>query len=218
MAQDFRRYFLIKIVYAILTVFLILSFNFILFRAMPGDMDRILIPRGASPETRLLLREYYGLDKPKIEQFVIYLEHLSKGQLGQSTDFRRGVDVASILGPFLLNTLILVGIGTLISVFVGIVLGRMTAWNRGKAADRIGSAFFLVFYCMPTFLFALIMVAVVGRYVPEWPVSGAYGFDYESYDILGKIGDRAFHTLLPLGALVIETIATFSIITRKSVV
>jgi peptide/nickel transport system permease protein len=218
MAQDFRRYFLIKVVYAVLTVFLILTFNFLLFRAMPGDIDRILIPRGASAETRALLREYYGLDKPRLEQYVIYIEHLFKGQLGQSIDFRRGVDVISILGPFLLNTLILVGIGTVISVYVGIVLGRLTAWKRGKAADRIGSAFFLVFYCMPTFLFALVMVTVAGRYVPEWPISGAYSYDYASYDILGKIGDRALHTLLPLAALVVETIATFSIITRSSLI
>ncbi len=218
MAQNFRRYFFVKIIYVLITVFLILTFNFLLFRAMPGDIDRVLIPRGASVETRELLREYYGLDKPITEQYVKYLDHLIHGQLGNSTSFRKGVEVISILGPFLANTLILVGLGTVISVFVGIVFGRMTAWRRGKAADRIGSAFFLVFYCMPTFLFGLIIITLVGRYVPGWPISGAYGLEYDSFDVPGKIGDRLFHTLLPLGALVVETIATFSIITRSSLI
>ena len=218
MGQNFRRYFAMKVVYAVVTVFLILSFNFILFRAMPGDVTRIVIPRGASDEKHLELAEYYGLDKSKPEQYVIYLQHLFKGELGESIDFRKNSEVTDILPPFLFNTLILVGAGTVISVLVGVVLGRITAWKRGKPADRIGSAFFLVFYCMPTFLFGLIMVTTIGKYVPEWPISGAYGEDYPDLNIWGKIGDRTFHTLLPLGALVVETIATFSIITRSSLI
>jgi peptide/nickel transport system permease protein len=218
MAQNFRRYFVRKVFYAAITVFLILSFNFVLFRAMPGDVTRIVIPRGAPDSIRENLTEYYGLDRPKIEQYVIYLDHLLHGELGASIDFRKNTEVTAILPPFLLNTLILVGIGTIISVLLGIVLGRITAWKRGKAADRLGSAFFLIFYCMPTFLFALIMVTMMGKYVPDWPISGAYSEDYPGMDFWGKIGDRAVHTLLPLGALVVETIATFSIITRSSLI
>jgi peptide/nickel transport system permease protein len=219
MAQGFRRYLIRKVFYAAITVFLILTFNFVLFRAMPGDVTHIIIPRGASDQTRAELSEYYGLDKSKPEQFVIYLQHLMKGELGQSLDFKKGSDVISILGPFLTNTLILVGLGTVISVFVGIAFGRITAWKRGKTADRVGSAFFLVFYCMPTFLFGLLMVTMVGKYVPQWPTSYAYTpEDYGSMDLLGKIADRAVHTALPLVALVVETIATFSIITRSSLI
>jgi ABC-type dipeptide/oligopeptide/nickel transport system permease component len=218
MAQNFRGYFFRKTIYAAITVFLILSFNFVLFRAMPGDVTHIVIPRGASEQKRLELTEYYGLDKPRFEQYLIYLDHLFKGQLGESIDFRKNADVIAILPPFLLNTLILVGTGTVISVMAGIVLGRITAWKRGKAADRVGSAFFLVFYCMPTFLFGLIMVTMVGKYVPDWPISGAYGENYPDLSIWGKIGERAIYTVLPLSALVVETIATFSIITRSSLI
>jgi peptide/nickel transport system permease protein len=218
MAQNFRRFLLTKAVYAIITVFLILAFNFLLFRVMPGDVTHIVIPRGASEETRANLTHYYGLDKPKVEQFVIYLEHLFQGQLGQSIDFRKGSEVATILAPFLANTLILVGIGTIVSIVVGIFFGRLTAWRRGKTADRVGSAFFLLFYSMPTFLFGLIIITMVGRYVPAWPISGAFGDEYADMDIWGKIGDRAIHTLLPLAALVVETIAVFSIITRSSLI
>jgi peptide/nickel transport system permease protein len=219
MAQGFRRYLIRKIFYTSITIFLILTFNFVLFRAMPGDVTHIVIPRGASEQTREELAAYYGLDKSKPEQFLIYLQHLMKGELGQSLDFKKGSEVVSILGPFLANTLILVGIGTVISVFLGIAFGRITAWKRGKAVDKIGSAFFLVFYCMPTFLFGLLIVTMVGRYVPEWPTSYAYTpEEYGNMDLLGKIADRAIHTALPLAALVVETIATFSIITRSSLI
>jgi peptide/nickel transport system permease protein len=219
MAQGFRRYLIRKIFYAAITVFLILTFNFVLFRAMPGDVTHIVIPKGASDQVREELAKYYGLDKSKPEQFLIYLQHLMRGELGQSLDFKKGSEVVSILGPFLFNTLILVGIGTVISVFFGIALGRITAWKRGEIVDRVGSAFFLVFYCMPTFLFGLLMVTMVGKFVPQWPTSYAYTpEEYGSMDLLGKIADRAIHTALPLVALVVGEIATFSIIARSSLI
>lgn len=219
MAQGFRRYLIRKIFYAAITVFLILAFNFVLFRAMPGDVTHIVIPKGASDDVREELAAYYGLDKSKPEQFLIYLQHLMRGELGQSLDFKKGSEVVSILGPFLVNTLILVGFGTVISVFLGIAFGRITAWKRGEIVDRIGSAFFLVFYCMPTFLFGLLMVTMVGKFVPQWPTSYAYTpEEYGSMDLLGKIADRAIHTALPLVALIVGEIATFSIIARSSLI
>lgn len=220
MARTFRGYLFRRSVYVALTIYLILTFNFLLFRVMPGDVTRIVIPKGTAPgtETFQRLSEYYGLDDPQIVQYLRYLNQLAHGQLGESISFATGWPVQSILGPYVVNTLILVGIGTAISVVVGIWLGRVTAWKRGKAVDRIGSAFFLVFYCMPTFLFALLMIVFMARYAPGWPVKGAFGANYYSMDLLSQIWDRLIHTLLPMFALVIETIATFSIITRSSLI
>ena len=218
MAQQFRGYLARRLVYVGITIFLIVTFNFILFRAMPGDVTRIVVGRGADPDTLERLSQYYGLDKSKPVQYIIYLEQLFSGQLGESIDFRKQSSVESILGPFLLNTLILVGTGTVISIIVGVWLGRITAWKRGKIEDRVGSAFFLTFYCMPTFLFALLMLTMVARYVPDWPIQGAYSPTHYEMDLPTRIVDRVYHTLLPLFALVIETIATFSIITRSSLI
>jgi len=220
MVQHFRRYFAKKLIYVIFTVFLILTFNFILFRVMPGDVTRIVIPKGAAPgsDTFERLSHYYGLDQSKPVQYFKYISQLLQGDLGESISFETGWKVGDILGPFLFNTLILVGLGTVLSIFFGMWLGRVTAWKRGKATDRVGSAFFLMFYCMPTFLFALLMLTLAARFVPDWPIRGAYSSTYYSMDWIDKIGDRLVHTMLPLFALVIETIATFSIITRSSLI
>lgn len=218
MVQQFRRYLGKRLIYVALTIFFILSFNFLLFRVMPGDPTRIVIPKGVAPgsDTFELLKHHYGLDQTKLVQFFTYLDQLFHGEFGTSLSFEPGVPVQDILGPYLLNTLILTGSGTIISIMVGIWFGRLAAWKRGQAVDRVASATFLVFYCMPTFLFALMMLTLAARFIPAWPTSGAYSPSYHSMDMLGKIGDRIVHTLLPLAALVIETIATFSIITRSS--
>jgi peptide/nickel transport system permease protein len=216
MPQDFRRYFLKRTAYVVLTVFLILSFNFFLFRMMPGDVARILIPKGADEETITRLTEYYGLDRPLLEQYFTYLKQTFTGHFGESLTVYPGSSIEDLLVPFLLNTIILVGIGAVLSIIVGMYLGRNSAWKRGKITDRFYSTFFIIFYCMPTFLFALVLLTLVGRLSPEWPIKGAYSVDYESYDFLGKLADRTVHTVIPLFALVIQSIALFSIITRSS--
>jgi len=218
MARSFRWYVVKKVAYLALTIFLILTFNFILFRVMPGDVARIVIPKNATPETLDHLRHYYGLDKSPVEQYFMYLGQLFTGHLGESISFQTGWQIQDFLGSYLVNTMILVGFGTILSIAVGIWLGRFTAWNRGRAPDRIGSAFFLVFYCMPTFLFALAMLTLTAKVVPQWPIAGAYSPTYYTMDFVSQMGDRVVHTLLPLFALVIETIATFSIITRSALI
>jgi ABC-type dipeptide/oligopeptide/nickel transport system permease component len=217
-ASGFRGYLLRRVIYVALTIFLILTFNYMLFRVMPGDVARIVIPKHASPETIAQLHTYYGLDKDPITQYVIYLKQTFKGELGKSISFRTGSMVGDIVAPYLTKTLFLVGTGTVISIFVGVILGRETAWRRGKIFDKVGSAFFITFYCMPTFLFAIVMITVVANYVPNWPISHETSDTYEDMDIVGKFLDRTQHLILPIFALVIETIATFSIITRSALI
>jgi peptide/nickel transport system permease protein len=207
-----------RLIYLVITIWLILSFNFLLFRVMPGDVTRIVVPKNATPEVLQSLKHFYGLDKSLPEQYVRYLSNLATGHLGESISFQTGWKIEDFLFGYLMNTLVLVGFGTVLSIIVGIWLGRYTAWKRGQPADRIGSAFFLVFYSMPTFLFALVMLTLMSMVVPAWPIAGAYSPAYYSMSLIDQIGDRTVHTILPLFALVIETIATFSIITRSSLI
>jgi len=210
-------YVLKRLIYVAVTIFLIMSFNFLLFRVMPADVTRILIPKGASNETIERLTEFYGLDDPIPVQYVIFLKQTFTGDFGESISFLKGEEVSSVIVTYTAKTLMLVGIGTALSIFFGVILGRETAWRRGKMFDRVGSSFFLIFYCMPTFLFALLILTMVASF-SDWPIKGEYSADYQHLDILGKLADRGQHLLLPVFALVIETIATFSIITRSSLI
>ncbi len=218
MAYQMAFYLARKGFYVLITIILILSFNFVLFRVMPGDPSHVLIPRGANATTVQELRQYYGLDKPTYVQYAMYMEGIFTGHLGKTFTVRAGSEISDVLVIYTGNTLVLVGTGTVLSIFFGVILGRETAWRRGKMGDRLGSAFFLIFYCMPTFLFALVLLTLFAHYIPSWPISGTTGDDYYMYDIWGKILDRAQHTLLPMFALTIETVATFSIITRSSLI
>jgi peptide/nickel transport system permease protein len=218
MAYQMAFYLGKKAFYVFITLILILSFNFVLFRVMPGDPSHVLIPKGANATTVQELKQYYGLDKPFYVQYLLYMEGVFTGHFGKTMTVRAGSEISDVLAIYTGNTLVLVGTGTVLSIFFGVILGRETAWRRGKIGDRVGSAFFLVFYCMPTFLFALVLLTLFAHYIPGWPISNTTGDDYYMYDNWGKFLDRAQHTLLPMFALAIETIATFSIITRSSLI
>jgi peptide/nickel transport system permease protein len=211
-------YVLKRLIYVAVTIFLVLSFNFLLFRVMPADVTRILIPKGASNETIERLTEFYGLDDPLPVQYVVFLKQTFTGDFGESISYLKGEKVSSIITTYTAKTLMLAGIGTILSIFFGVILGRETAWRRGKMFDRVGSSFFLVFYCMPTFLTALLILTMSVKVLPDWPIKGEYSADYQQLDILGKLADRGQHLILPMFALVIETLTTFSIITRSSLV
>ncbi|UCE92159.1 MAG: ABC transporter permease [Methanobacteriota archaeon] len=216
MPSSFRTYFLKRTFYVFISIVLILSFNFFLFRVMPGDVTHIIIPKNPTNETVERLTEYYGLDEPLVVQYLIYMKQTFTGDFGESINYRRGAPVEDVLSSHIVKTVVLVGAGTIIAIGLGMIFGREAAWRRGTAFDRVGGAFFLVFYCIPTFLFALVLVTLFAQYVPGWPIEGEFSADYDSYGILGKFWDRTIHVLLPLLALVIESIAAFSIITRSS--
>lgn len=214
--MDMRSYIARKTVYLFITLFAIIAFNFFLFRIMPGDPSRILVPRTNDEELRRMVIAKFGLDKPLSEQFVHYLYQVFTGDFGFSVTYAKNVPINDILGPPIFNTVILLGIGTVLAIWLGVMLGRAAAWRRGRFADTFGMAFALTFYSMPTFLFALIMVMVFGGTLQWFPLGGPYSLNYSQMDLLSKIGDRLYHLVLPVTAFTIEMMAEYALIMRNS--
>ncbi len=65
-----------RIGYGLITLFIIVTLNFIIFRIMPGDPASLVLSPDFTPEMRQLLLEKYGLDKPLGTQYVLYLKSM----------------------------------------------------------------------------------------------------------------------------------------------
>src|SRR5207249_6230997 len=104
--------------FAVVTVLVAVTLNFILFRLAPGSAVSNLsrVPH-ATPETRLALKRQFGLDKSKLAQYGIYLRQLVHGNLGVS--FENSQPVWSNLRTATLNTLPMVALGTIFSIVFG---------------------------------------------------------------------------------------------------
>lgn len=200
-----------------LTLLAVASFNFVLFRVLPGDPIRLQARAGnLSPEAIQRLREVYGLDQPVVAQFLIYLRSVVTGQLGTSTTYHR--PVVEILSERIVNTLILLSAATLLVVVLGVGLGVLAAARRGSRVDGATVVSALVFWSLPTFWVGLILVFIFGVYLHALPVSGTSipGASYASP--VDRLVDLGRHLILPTITLALVDIGQFVLITRSSLV
>lgn len=215
--MDMRTFLSRKLLYLVITLFAIIAFNFFLFRIMPGDPEKVLAPKTGDPVVVEIIRAKFGLDRPLYEQLGLYIVQVFTLDFGISLSVTKGAAISDLLGPAVINTVLLVGIGTALAIWWGVLLGRAAAWRRGKFADTVGMAFALTFYSMPTFLFALVMLMVFAGNLGWFPIAGPYDSErYPNMDLLGKIGDRAYHLVLPVLAFTIEVMAEYALIMRNS--
>jgi peptide/nickel transport system permease protein len=129
-----RRYLIRKTLHAVGTLVFVLTFNFFLFRVMPGDPIALLArSERLSPAGVAEQRAAFGLDRPLASQYVFYLGQTLTGELGVSLRTARPIwdEISARIGP----TVLLVGIGTLLSTVLGVLIGIKGGWHRGSRFD-----------------------------------------------------------------------------------
>ena len=78
------RYVVKRVGFALMTTFVAVTLNFFLFRVMPGTAVSGLRCQNCTAQFKASIVKQYGLDKPKFEQYLIYLDRLAHGDLGTS--------------------------------------------------------------------------------------------------------------------------------------
>ena len=151
-----NRYILRKIGWALVTIAFVVVLNFFLFRILPGDPARAVRDPRLNPENVEAIRVRFGLDKPLYVQFLLYVGNLLQGDLGISFHTQRPVN--DILAENLVNTLLLIGGGTILSILFGLSLGIVAAWKSQTALDYGALFFSLVAWASPTFWFGIILL------------------------------------------------------------
>jgi peptide/nickel transport system permease protein len=219
-------YFLRKLGWAVVTIFVVITFNFVLFRVLPGDPAKsgLRDPR-LNPAAVEALRERFGIDKPMFldleaentldSQFTAYLAALGRGDLGTSYAFRDR-PVADLIGQSLVNTLWLVLPSQVLSIAVGAGLGLFAAWRRGRPLDVGALTFSLFMWSLPTFFLGIILL-VAGANWLGLPTTGrvTIGADYASFmDLVVDVGS---HLLLPTLTLTLVLLGEYMLIMRSSV-
>lgn len=158
-------YVIKRTAFAVVTVFVAVTINFVLFRLAPGNAVSNLsrVPH-ATAETRLALKRQFGLDKSKGEQYVLYLKQLAHGNLGIS--FANELPVSDNLRAAIWNTVPMVLLGTIFSIVIGTLTGVLAAWRRGTAVESVSVTTALGFYSMPTHWLGLMLVILFAGTLP----------------------------------------------------
>jgi peptide/nickel transport system permease protein len=194
------RFVVKRVIEILITLLIISTLIFILFRLMPGDPASMVISPRMTPELKAILRVRFGLDKPIWQQYLIYMGNMFKGDFG--TSFYWGGDVFDILKQRFLPTVLLFTTGTILAYALGINLGRIIAWKRGGKLEYGSTIFGLFFYTMPIFWLGLLAIWVFSYQLNLFPVGGMkspeiWGATLEA-GILTKVVDVLYHLFLPL--------------------
>ena len=154
-----NRWFWGRFLSSIIVLAAVLVLNFVLFRIMPGDVVSTIIDPSFSPEAKDRLRELYGLDKPLLEQFFIYIKQMLTFNFGLSFLSRKPVWEELI--SRLPGTLFLMTSSIVLSSILGIWLGIKAALNRGKLAERIVLRAGAVTTSFPGFFVQLVLIMLL---------------------------------------------------------
>lgn len=180
------KYVLQRIVYLIITLFVITSFTFFLMKFLPGTPFQN--EEKLSVEQREILNEKYGLDKPVPVQYANYMTNIVKGDLGVSFQFDNQ-PVTSLLMNRIGPSLELGFQAMLVGTVVGIGLGLLAAMFQNTWIDYSSTFLAVLGKSIPSFVFAALLQYYIGVKLGWLPVASWDGF---SYSILPTIALAIF--------------------------
>jgi peptide/nickel transport system permease protein len=211
---DKRRYFLKKVLNALLTIILVASFNFALFRILPGNPARLLLPKGKQPpEAVAKQKKAFHLDQPMWKQFILYWKDTAEGNFGTSFYEKRAVK--DIVAERVWPTVLLVGVGTIFATILGLITGVFAGWRRSGLYDVVSTNTGMILYAMPTFWFALIMIMIFATKLRWFPTGR---MEEPGADLHGWASFTALvhHLALPVFCFGVAYLGEYHLIMRSS--
>ncbi|MEQ1649307.1 MAG: ABC transporter permease [Hyphomicrobiaceae bacterium] len=200
--------FILKRLLATIPVMLIVAvFVFLMLRLTPNDPAAIIAGDTASAEQVAQIRASLGLDKPILQQFVIWFTRLLQGDLGESFFFKK--TVASLIADRIEPTLSLSILTILLAISVAVPLGVLAAYKHGTWVDRIVMGFSVMGFSVPAFVIGYVLIYIFSIQLNWLPVQG--------YQRIGEgVGGWLYRLVLPSLTLAVIYVALIARMTRTS--
>ncbi len=239
-----RRVLLRRIVNALVTIAFIAVANFVLFRLIPGDPTRTLLPRNVSAEERTALRDRLGLDQPLLpgivreangriqvdlstlpgsltqNQLVTYFGNLLQWPPDLGDSFAEPGSVLDAIAERFWPTVLLVGVAEMVALVLGVAIGIIAGWKRGGIFDTLSVSASLVLYAVPLFWLGMLLLffLATSNGFPIFPEQQMVtpGRIYAS--AIDEALDIGAHLLLPAATLALGLVASYALIMRSSLV
>mgnify|MGYP001232462605 CR=1 FL=1 len=206
----FQRIFL-----GIVMITAVIILNFFLLHAAPGDVVDAMLAEGGGgdPELAARLRASYGLDEATHIQLIKYLGQVFRGDLGYS--FYYDQSVTELLLGHLPTTLMLTISALILAVVFGTLFGVYAALKPKGIFSNFVTVLSLFGYATPVFWLGMIILLVFALYLPLFPAFGIRSLP-EPEHAVGRILDIIHHLVLPTFTLAILYLASYSRISRAS--
>jgi len=198
-----------RVLQALLVIFLVTVFTLALVHLFPGGPIRSLLGPRATPEQVAHYNQLYGFDQPFYVQYVKWLGQLVHGNLGFSTKLNQSV--TSLIAQDLPKTIVLVSLGTVVSLLFGIPLGLYQAVKRYTVGDYVLTGVSFLGYATPTFFVGLLLIEWFAINIPLFPPFAPQG------TTVAQILSQPRALVLPVAAYSFVLYALWSRYMRSSV-
>ncbi len=200
-----------RILYAVPVLVGVTVIVFLSLQLVPGDIALTLLGRMANEQQLAALREQLGLDQPLIVQYIGWVGGLLHGDIGNSIS--QQLPVTQILGPKIVNSLILMAGSLFLVLTVGFVLSVASAPRFRTFTDRAVVAFTLVLASLPAFWLGIVLLYFFGFKWKLFPISGMYNATDP-----GGLGQLLHHIVLPAITTAASSIAVVTRVTRSRMI
>lgn len=163
------KYIIKRVAMGVLSIFVVATLTFFLMNLVPGGP--FVAEKSISKEAQAALEAKYGLDKPLLERYATYMTDFVKGDMGLSLR-QRGRTVSDIIFSKFPVSARLAGFAVAVAVLVGIPLGCLSAYNRGKLGDNIIIVFATCGIAIPSFISSVILLYTFGSKLNILPTVG----------------------------------------------
>jgi peptide/nickel transport system permease protein len=217
------RYLTRRMVFYLAAAFFAITINFAIPRLMTGNPVQLLIARfqgRLDPRAEASLYETFGfVSGPVHEQYITYMRNLLAGNLGISVAWYPA-PVSSVIATGLGWTLRLVGVATILSFTIGIMLGIFAAWRRGKFVDSVVLPISTILSSFPYFWLALLILYVFGFNLKWFPLNHAYDLHNLSEDWTNPafLLSVVYHAFLPATTILITSVGGWMLGMRNNMI
>jgi peptide/nickel transport system permease protein len=195
---------------SIVVVFGVLVVTFVLVHLLPGSPAKAELGPKATPVAIAAFNKLNGLDHGLIDQFWLYLGRTAHGNLGFS--YPQNQSVGALVKENLPKDAILVGFSTVLALLIALPLGVLQAVRRNRLSDYVFTGFSFVFYSMPVFLLAILVISLFSIQFHIFPAEAP-----QTSSALGIL-EQPRALVLPVVTLSLITISQFSQYMRSSAI
>lgn len=141
------------------SLFLVVTFSYLLVEIMPGDPAFVIAGTGASEEEVAKIRTDLGLDRPLVDRYLSYVGNVLRGDFGNS--FFTGSDVGDDILRFFPASLELMTMALSLAAVFGVTVGAIAGYFRKRAPDHIARIAVTMVQAVPDFLVGLLLIFFV---------------------------------------------------------
>jgi len=184
----------------LLTIWIVLTLNFLIPRLLPGDPLSALLDSESSnyvfdPQVRQSLESYYGLDQSLAAQYTNYLLGFFKGDLGTSIQFNQ--PVLKLIKSHLPWTLMLTLTAMFAATLFALMAGSEAGWKRATRSDRLLTTTSIILANTPVYFLGMILIIIFGANLNWLPLAGGRTAFAHYENFLAMVSDLGSHLILP---------------------